>query len=70
MATAAAERLRASVAEVNLPHEGLGSGATVTISVGVASIVPSADSSAGRLIELADSRLYLAKQGGRDRVVL
>jgi diguanylate cyclase (GGDEF)-like protein len=68
MATAAAERLRASVAEMNLPHEGLGAGATVTISVGVASIVPSADSSAGRLIELADSRLYSAKHRGRDRV--
>jgi diguanylate cyclase (GGDEF)-like protein len=68
MAAVAAERFRTSVAAMNLPHEGIGGGATVTISLGVASVVPSTDYSARRLIELADTRLYLAKQDGRNRV--
>jgi len=68
MAAAAAERLRASVAAMNLQHEGIAGGATVTISLGVASVVPSTDYTARRLIELADSRLYSAKQAGRNRV--
>ncbi len=68
IAAATAERLRASVAAMSLQHEGIGGGATVTISLGIASVVPSANYSARRLIESADSRLYLAKQGGRNRV--
>jgi diguanylate cyclase (GGDEF)-like protein len=68
MAAAGAERLRAAVAEMNLPHEGAGRGATVTVSLGVASIVPSLEYSARRLVELADGRLYAAKQAGRNRV--
>jgi diguanylate cyclase (GGDEF)-like protein len=69
MAAEAAERFRASVASMSIPHEGVGHEATVTISLGVASIVPGPEDSGRRLIEVADRGLYSAKQEGRNRVV-
>ncbi|MYN11332.1 diguanylate cyclase [Pseudoduganella aquatica] len=41
----------------------------VTMSIGVASVVPSPHSSIERLIESADQALYAAKKAGRNRVV-
>jgi two-component system chemotaxis family response regulator WspR len=68
VAAEVAERLRASVAAMHLAHEGVGGGATVTISLGIASVVPGTEPSAKRLIEMADRRLYAAKHAGRNRV--
>ena len=42
---------------------------TVTMSIGVASVVPSASSDFEELIRQADRALYAAKRGGRNRVV-
>lgn len=42
--------------------------AVVTISLGVASIIPSDDFSPGKLISMADNALYKAKEEGRNRV--
>lgn len=65
-ALAAAERLRADV-----EHTGFalldGSKIHVTISVGVASCLCSAND-ADRLLERADTALYMAKRGGRNKV--
>jgi diguanylate cyclase (GGDEF)-like protein len=68
VAVEAAERLREAIAAMHLRHEGLGTSATLTISLGVASAVPGAEHSARELIEVADRRLYGAKQTGRNRV--
>jgi diguanylate cyclase (GGDEF)-like protein len=67
-ATEVAERFRACIAALQLRHQGVGRGAMVTISLGVASVVAGKDYSARRLVELADRGLYSAKQTGRDRV--
>ena len=40
----------------------------VTVSIGVASLVEDQPTSASSLLQLADQALYLAKDGGRNRV--
>jgi PleD family two-component response regulator len=42
---------------------------TVTVSIGVGTIVPSSDDSPVRFMEEVDRRLYEAKQRGRNCVV-
>jgi diguanylate cyclase (GGDEF)-like protein len=63
-----AERMRASVADMAIPHEGVGPGARVSISLGVASVTPDPASTPASLIEAADRCLYAAKRAGRNRV--
>lgn len=63
-----AEMLRWRVEQLRIPHEALGAGGVVTISVGVASTVPASDNECGELIGEADDELYQAKRSGRNRV--
>jgi PleD family two-component response regulator len=49
--------------------EGIRPGA-VTVSIGVATAGPESDMDERLLIQAADKALYLAKKGGRDRVVI
>jgi diguanylate cyclase (GGDEF)-like protein/PAS domain S-box-containing protein len=67
-ALAVAERCARLLARAALPHEGSAVAAIVTCSMGVATLVPGAHDEPGRLIDLADTRLYQAKRGGRNRV--
>lgn len=64
------ERMRAA-AEVDCPTTVTGRSRwiPVTISIGVATLVPSGDVKPGDLLEAADAALYSAKQYGRNRVV-
>src|SRR4051794_26717500 len=63
-ATLAAERLRAAVEQLRMPHP---SGGVLTVSAGVAGLDDKL-TSPDELFELADQALYRAKEGGRNRV--
>ena len=68
-ALAAAERVREAVEALGLPHEAPITHGQVTVSVGVATMVPAdRQVSVERLISLADEALYQAKNRGRNRV--
>jgi diguanylate cyclase (GGDEF)-like protein len=56
-----------AIRAANLPHPGSAYG-RVTISIGIAAVVPVADSTPERLIHAADSALYRAKTLGRNRI--
>jgi diguanylate cyclase (GGDEF)-like protein len=63
-ASDAAERLRAAVEALAVPHPA---GGVVTVSAGVAATVGNA-CAPGELLAAADAALYAAKQGGRNQV--
>ena len=65
-AVALAEDIRAALGILNITYEGAAL-PTVTISAGVASYAVGA--SAQSMMRAADTALYKAKNGGRDRVV-
>ena len=64
---AIAERVRLAILERSLPHPGGGPTGVVTVSLGVATVLPAAQSAAA-LVEAADQMLYVAKRHGRNRV--
>lgn len=63
-----AERMRAGVEALGLPHPDGGINAVVTISAGGAAVTPDGDLEARVLVERADRALYAAKDAGRNRV--
>lgn len=63
-----AEKLREAVESMGIPHLYSPVAPVLTISLGVASVVPTAQMKSDDLIQFADAQLYLAKQGGRNRV--
>ena len=67
-AAAFAERLRQTCENRAIPHPSSPVGPVVTISLGVASCIPSPELSAAGLVAEADAALYRAKQEGRNRV--
>ncbi len=67
-AAAIAERIRDAVAALAIAFEGSGFG-HVTISAGVAAVLPLQDSTAAQLLSSADRALYQAKRDGRNQVV-
>jgi two-component system chemotaxis family response regulator WspR len=68
-AQAIGEKLCRLVELQELPHECSAASRWLTVSIGAASAVPAEAQEARELIEMADRRLYQAKQQGRNRVV-
>ena len=65
-----AERLRVVLAGMQMLHGASGVGPLVTLSIGIATQIPSDDDvGSGVLLGQADQALYAAKHSGRNRVV-
>ena len=64
-----AEKLRDAVEQLKLPHKSSLTAEHVTISVGVASVIATAERASDDLFKLADKALYSSKETGRNKVV-
>lgn len=64
-----AERLRVALAGLQLIHGAPGAAPGVTLSIGIATQIPSSDIGSDWLVRQADQALYAAKNTGRNRVV-
>ena len=67
-ATVVAERLRVSIETLDIGHPATPIANHVTVSQGVASILPTREAARFTLISMADEALYGAKKSGRNRV--
>jgi diguanylate cyclase (GGDEF)-like protein len=63
-----AERIRRAIEEQEMPHSGSADFGVVTVSIGVAAVVPMPEVEVATLISLADKALYRAKSNGRNRL--
>jgi len=66
-AIAVAESIREAIRDLAIPHEQSDVSAIVTVSMGIATVIPTAERSPDELVALADRALYDAKRQGRDR---
>ena len=69
-AATVAEGIRSAVEALNLEHRASLTADHVTVSLGVASVVPDSSLSLQGLIEQADQALYQSKEGGRNQVAI
>ncbi|WP_285422403.1 MULTISPECIES: PleD family two-component system response regulator [unclassified Pseudomonas] len=65
-----AEKLRQTVAAMNIPHNAPTQGSTLTVSIGLSTVVPQVGSHSRQLIQSADQGLYAAKHNGRNQVAV
>ena len=68
-AATVAERLKDAVSAMGMAHDRSSVAGHVTISLGVATVVPAGDRDASSLIAMADRMLYRAKADGRNQIV-
>jgi diguanylate cyclase (GGDEF)-like protein/PAS domain S-box-containing protein len=69
-AKAVAERCRQAIFKAQIIHDASPVSQLLTVSMGVGTIIPSGVDDPMTFLDAVDRRLYRAKQGGRDRIVL
>ncbi|NEQ54652.1 MAG: GGDEF domain-containing protein [Leptolyngbya sp. SIO3F4] len=69
-AVAIAQTIQQAIQTLAIPHAQSDISAIVSVSLGIASIVPLPESSWTALVDYADQALYEAKRQGRDRYIL
>ncbi len=62
--------MRKKVDELNIPYDHSPVQGNVTVSMGVAAMVPKRDIPEKTIVDMADKSLYQAKETGRNRVKL
>jgi diguanylate cyclase (GGDEF)-like protein len=65
-----AKKLLRAIEDLNIPHPMSEHSKYVTVSIGLANTIPDDGNSQTQLLDEADKALYLAKQSGRNRVVI
>jgi two-component system chemotaxis family response regulator WspR len=65
-----AEKLRQTIAGMKIPHVAPTQGSSLTVSIGLATVVPQIGSHSRQLIQSADQGLYAAKHNGRNQVAV
>jgi len=63
-----AEKIRAGVEALALPHPDSDAASCVTVSLGIAAVVPDHKTGFLTIVDQADQRLYQAKRSGRNRI--
>ena len=66
-ATGVARRLMRELEVLDLPHAASPTGPRLTVSIGIAAMVPGEHSLPSDLVQVADALLYQAKAGGRNQ---
>jgi diguanylate cyclase (GGDEF)-like protein len=59
----------AAIEDLAIEHQQSQIGGIVTLSIGIATLTPTAEQNPKDLIKLADNSLYQAKELGRNRIV-
>lgn len=67
-ATVVAQRCMDSLRDAALDHSRSPTAPVITLSMGIASVVPRAGTGSDTLVQAADAALYRAKNGGRNRI--
>jgi two-component system chemotaxis family response regulator WspR len=65
-----AEKLRQTLAGMNIPHNAPVPGSVLTVSIGLSTVVPEIGSHSRQLIQSADKGLYAARHNWRNQVVV
>lgn len=68
-AEAYAKRLTKHIEALSLPHPDNGDYTAITVSMGISSVIPSADITPEQVLSFVDGCMYQAKEAGRNRYI-